>query len=373
MKILVDRNIRGAESTFGRHADLEFMDGRDIRKQHLAGMDALIIRTATRVDRTLLDGTSVGFVGTTSIGTDHLDVPYLEQAGIRWSNAPGCNADSAAEYTLAMAWLACQRLGRRLPGSRVGIIGRGNVGSRVDRLMTAMGAETVANDPPLADQGQTGLVTLEQALDRDIVCLHVPLTREGPYPTFRMIDRDSLARLPDGALLINSARGDVINEGALLDELKSGRIDAALDVWPNEPLLDPELLDRVTVATPHVAGYSDDGKRNGTRIVYQDFCTWSGLTAGEMTDDDPPRPPLSLPPGRKGVSAALEAACFVEYHDKALRALSSEPQASIAKGFDRLRKDYPHRRDFHEWNLACEDPGTSQLFKALGFGINTGS
>lgn len=371
MNILVDRNIRGAESTFGRHAELVFMDGRDIQKRHLAGMDALIIRTATRVDRDLLNGTPIGFVGTTSIGTDHLDIPYLERAGIRWANAPGCNADSAAQYTLAMVWLACERLGRPLEGAAVGIVGRGNVGSRVDRLMTAMGADTVANDPPLADQGQSGLVSLEQALDREIVCLHVPLTRQGPYPTFRMIDKGSLGRVPDGALLINSARGDVICGKALLSELRSGRIEAALDVWPDEPMLEPELLDRTIVSTPHVAGYSDDGKRNGTRIVYEDFCRWSGLDAISMADTDAERPSLSVAGGHAGVSQALEAACFVEHHDQALRALKSQPRESIAAGFDRLRKDYPYRRDFHAWKLACGDPVTGKLLKTLGFKLNT--
>lgn len=371
MKILVDRNIRGAESTFGHHAELQFMDGRAIGKEHLAGVEALIIRTATRVDANLLDGTGIGFVGTTSIGTDHLDIPYLERKGVRWANAPGCNADSAAQYTLAMAWLACKRLGRRLEGKRVGIIGHGNVGSRVARLMRAMDAFTCANDPPLADQGMTGLVSLEEALDCDIVCLHVPLTRDGPYPTYRMMDERLLTRMRPGSLLINSARGDVVDGPALLEFLRQDRLHAALDVWPAEPFLDPEILDRSIVATPHVAGYSDDGKRNGTSIVYRAFCQWAGLTPAVMSEEGLQKPALSVEAGEAGIDGALAAACFVEHHDRALRALEPGTPEHLATGFDRLRKEYPQRRDFHGWNIRCEDAATAARLDALGFDVNT--
>lgn len=372
MKIIVDRNIRGAESTFGRHAELQFMDGRDIRARHLAEADALIIRTATRVDESLLRGSDIGFVGTTSIGTDHLDIPWLDQNGVRWANAPGCNADSAAEYTLAMAWLACQRLERPLEGTSVGVIGHGNVGSRLARLMRAMGANTFANDPPLADRGAAGLVSLDEALACDIVCLHVPLTRDGPYPTFRMIDENRLARMRPGALLINSARGDVVHGPALLESLRRDRLHAALDVWPAEPLLDPELLDRAVVATPHVAGYSDDGKRNGTAIVYHAFCRWAGLEPGRMSEEGVLKPELTVGAAPAGIDQALDAACFVRQHDKALRALKAGTPESIAAGFDRLRREYPPRRDFHGWKIHCGDAATAARLGALGFGVNTG-
>lgn len=372
MKIVIDRNIRGAESTFGRHADLIFLDGRDIRAEHLQHADALVIRTATQVNKSLLEETPVGFVGTTSIGTDHLDIAWLEQSGIPWANAPGCNADSAAQYTLAMAWLACERLGRSLAGSRVGIIGRGNVGSRVEWLMRMAGAQTVANDPPLADMGEAGLVSLEEALLSDIVCLHTPLTRTGPYPTFRLINESRLAQIPMGALLINSARGDVVHGPALLERIERGRLNAALDVWPDEPLLDPALLDRSVVATPHVAGYSDDGKRNGTRIVYEAFCNWADLQPQQMSEKGLLHPEQRVDSGDRGISQALEAACFVPQHDHALRALASSGNEDIARGFDKLRKEYPPRRDFHGWRLHCDDAETASRLEALQFVVNTG-
>jgi len=366
MRIVVDRNIRGVEETFARLGEVCFMEGRAIRRHDLLDADLLIVRTATRVDRDLLDGTGIRFVGTTSIGTDHLDIPYLERAGIAWANAPGCNADSAAQYTLAMIWLACNRLGRGLRDQRVGIVGRGNVGSRLQKLLDALGVQSVANDPPLADAGVPGLVSLAEALSCDIVSLHVPLTRSGPYPTLRMIGREQLARLADGSLLVNAARGDVVDGPELLGQLRAGRLHAALDTWPNEPGLDPELLERTVVATPHVAGYSDDGKRNGSRIVCAAFCAWAGIDRPPPAADSR-RLALSIEDPDAAVDEALEAACFVARHDAALRGLAAAPPAEIARGFDRLRREYPFRRDFHGWDVDCPEPDSARLLAALGF------
>ena len=366
MRIVIDRNIRGAEQTFARLGELVEMEGRAIRREHLLDADLLIIRTATKPNAELLEGTPVRFVGTTSIGTDHLDIPWLERAGIEWANAPGCNADSAAQYTLAMIHLACKRLSRRLGDQRVGIIGRGNVGSRLEKLLSVLGVQTVANDPPLADEGVTGLVPQSEALACDIVSLHVPLTREGPYPTHRMIGAEQLGRMPAGALLVNAARGDVVDGAALLDAVRNDRVQAALDCWPGEPNLDPELLNRTVVATPHVAGYSDDGKRNGTRQVYEHYCAWAGIPPAAPAPDGR-RLELSIEQPATALETALAATCFVERHDAALRVLSASSPDERARGFDRLRKEYPFRRDFHGWDVSCADPACAAQLAALGF------
>jgi erythronate-4-phosphate dehydrogenase len=367
LKIVVDQNIRAARETFGAHADLVFMDGRAICRDDLLEADALIVRTTTRVGPALLQGTPVGFVGSTSIGTDHLDIDWLESAGIAWANAPGCNADSAAQYTLAMIWLACKRLGRSLPDMTAGVIGRGNVGSRVQKLLETLGVPVVANDPPLTAAGVAGLVGLDDALARDIVCLHVPLTREGPCPTHRMIAAAALGRMRDGALLVNTARGDVVDGTALLAELQSGRLHAALDVWPGEPRIDAALLLATCVATPHVAGYSDDGKRNGTLMVYAAFCRWAGLQAVQSLPELDTKPPLQLTRSEDALDIALDASCFVRSHDAALRALAPLSAEHRAAGFDRLRRDYPKRRDFKGWRVHTMDTATATLFRALGF------
>jgi len=347
------------------------MDGRKISNRQLQDTDLLIIRTATRVNAELLTGTPVRFVGTTSIGTDHLDIPWLEQQGIAWANAPGCNADSTAQYTLAMIWLACERLGRDLAKQRVGIVGCGNVGSRVQRLLRTMGAITAANDPPLADAGKPGLVTLEEALDNDIVCLHVPLTREGPYATHRFIGREQFSRMPGGALLVNTARGNVVDGEALLENLVHRRLHAALDVWPGEPLFPAKLLDATTVATPHVAGYSDDGKRAGTRIVYEAYCRWAGLTGATIGHDRADGPELTINADEDGIAKALDASCFVRLHDDAMRKLAALSLEERAANFDRLRRDYPTRRDFQAWTIHCNRDQPAELLQRLGFTVAT--
>jgi erythronate-4-phosphate dehydrogenase len=369
VKIVVDQNIRGAGSTFGRHARLEVVDGRKLRAEQLDDSDILIIRTTTRVDQQLLQNSNVGFVGTTSIGTDHLDIDWLEQQGITWASAPGCNADSAAQYTLAMMWLASERLGRRLTDQRVGIIGCGNVGSRVQRLLAALGVESVANDPPLADCGEPGLVSQEEALAQNIVSLHVPLERAGAHPTHRFISAEQLARMSNHALLVNTARGDVVDGNALMAELEDGRLHAALDVWPGEPIFSSELLELTVVATPHVAGYSDEGKRNGTHMVYRAFCEWADLQPFEPGEPSNGRLELDIAAGEDAVSKALDATCFVRRHDAEMRALSSLKPGDRATEFDRLRREYPSRRDFHAWTIRCKDSEMAQVLGRLGFSV----
>jgi len=369
MRIVIDQNISAARDIFLPHGDIVLLDGRQLKRKQLQGVDALVIRSVTRVNAELLDGTDVGFVGSTTIGIDHMDIPWLEKRGIRWANAPGCNADSAAQYTLAMTWLACDRLGRRLEEQRVGIIGRGNVGSRVEYLLNALGVATLANDPPRADMGETGLVSLERVLAQDIVSVHVPLIRDGRYPTNPLLDQGRLASMADGTLLVNSARGGVIDGHALKQRLLSGKMHAALDVWPNEPDIDGNLLDATTVATPHVAGYSEDGKRNGAMAIYQAFCAWAGqepLTRDVDSEDDRE---FTVNDEKNAVAESLRAACFVEEQDQAMRGLLSLPSALRAQEFDRLRREYPQRRDFNAWRVYCQQETSKIVLRRLGFSL----
>ena len=371
MKILIDENITAAQHLFDPHGEVVRMPGREIRRRHLTHIDALIIRSITQVDAALLQETAVQFVGSTTIGTDHMDTPWLEANGIRWTSAPGCNADSAAQYTLAMIWLACERLNRDPAKQSVGIIGRGNVGSRLQRLLRVLGLKVVANDPPLAEKGASGLVSLPEALAQDIVCLHVPLERGGEWPTFQMINETTLKQMRPGTLLVNSARGDVIDGHALTEVLESNRIVAALDVWPGEPRIDPRLLSLATVATPHVAGYSDDGKYKGAKQVYAAFCSWTGQA--EQSAPALPGGPreLLIPVGKDPLKIALEATCFVEQHDALLKRLADSNAEGIAKGFDTLRRDYPGRRDFAAWKIHCESSEAATRLKRLGFGLES--
>jgi erythronate-4-phosphate dehydrogenase len=367
MKIVVDRNIPGIDETFALAGDIVRVDGRRLDQSQLSHAEVLVTRSTTRVNAGLLEGTPVRFVGTATIGTDHLDIPWLEQHGVTWASAPGCNADAAAQYTLAMIWLACERLGLHPQHQSVGIIGRGNVGYRLQELLDGLDISSVANDPPLADSGVRNLASLEEALSQDIVSLHVPLVHHGPYPTNRLINRMRLSQMSDTALLVNTARGDVIDGAALLTQLNSGRLQAALDVWPGEPQIDSELIQATTVATPHVAGYSSDGRLNGTFMIYKAFCTW--------LDEPPPAPVryngevcnLDLHSGEDPVSTALKAACFVHEQDSAMRHLALLAPGERAIQFDQLRHDYPSRRDFRAWRLHHLHVDKEATLRKLGF------
>jgi erythronate-4-phosphate dehydrogenase len=369
MLIVADRNIPLLEETFGRHGELRLRSGRRIARSDLDGADALLVKSITPVTRDLLAGTKIRFVGSATIGFDHLDTRWMDDNGIAWTSAPGCNADAAAQYTLAMILLARRRLRKDLRGMSAGIVGRGNVGSRVQELLGVLGVRSVANDPPLADAGVEGLVSLDEALARDVVCLHVPLTREGPYPTWGMIDAAALARMRDGALLLNSARGNVVNGNALLSELRCRRLHAALDVWPGEPDIDPALLDAAVVATPHVAGYSEEGRRNGALMVFEAFCRWAGVPEDGSAVPEPPRHELCSGTGPREVAAIVQRVTHIEDDDRAMKALAGLEGRQRRAAFDRLRKDYPLRSDFGAWRVAGAQGKDLETLRALGFGM----
>ncbi len=361
--VVADANIPCLDETFGSHARVVRREGRRICRADLADAEALLVRSVTRVDSDLLKGTPVKFVGTATIGTDHLDTAWLDAAGITWASAPGCNAAAAAQYTLAMMMLACERLESDFFEQTVGIIGHGNVGSRLAALLQALGVECVANDPPLEAAGQRGLVSLDKALAQDIVSLHVPLTRTGPHPTWRMISEHELGRIPDGGVLVNAARGDVLDGDALLRELAIGRLHAALDTWPGEPEADPALVTAATVATPHVAGYSHEGKVNGTYMIYGKFLSWLGqgrLMSGLV-------PETLMSPTASSLTKLIVNVTGVERDDARLRKILDLEQHRVAAAFDRLRAEYPTRHEFTNYRVI--DPELVGLAEKLGFRV----
>jgi erythronate-4-phosphate dehydrogenase len=342
MRIVADTNLVLLNETFGQHGEIDRVSGRDIKAHHVSNADILLLRSVTRADRALLENSGVKFVGTATIGTDHLDTDWMTREGISWAAAPGCNANAAAQYTLAMMLLALDRLGRKISDQSVGIIGHGNVGSRLHGLLNLLGVPVVACDPPLADKGVAGLDSMGKALEQSIVSLHVPLTRHGPYATSKLVNACRLGQLNDHTLLINTSRGGVVDSGPLLSELESGRIQAALDVWPNEPAFDTRLLQASVVASPHVAGYSVEGKQNGTRMVYEAFCKWQGIEA--LTDQYVPGK-TAKPNRPESVVHSLSAACNVAEDDRAMRALLTLNSEERSSGFDRLRQNYRLRHD----------------------------
>jgi erythronate-4-phosphate dehydrogenase len=214
MQIVIDQNIPGYEETFARHGEVLQVDGRKLTKQQLCDAKVLIVRSVTRVDAALLAGSPVRFVGTATIGTDHLDIPWLERHGIIWAGAPGCNADAAAQYTLAMMMLAGKRIGFELAACSIGVVGYGNVGSHLCRLLTAFGVRSLTvNDPLKASTGQCGLSSLDHIKQCDVVSFHVPLSTAGPFATEGMIDSGFLDCLKPHTLLVNTSRGRVTENG----------------------------------------------------------------------------------------------------------------------------------------------------------------
>jgi len=366
---LVDQNIPGISATFAHHGEIVEVDGRSLSRKQIGRAEALIVRSVTAVNAGLLEGTPVRFVGSTTIGTDHMDIPWLERQGIRWASAPGCNADSAAQYTLAMMVLAAQRLGFGLSSRAIGIVGHGNVGSRVHRMLKTCGAGRIkVCDPPLADAGHSGLCAMEELADCSIVSLHVPLTHCDPYPTVGLADETFLSCLPAGALLVNTSRGNVTEKLALQCWLASGRGRAALDVWPDEPSVDAALLEATTVATPHVAGYSLDGKLRGTQMIYMQFCKW--LHTAPVGRDLLSNLGISARLNRREltVDSAILAACPVMRDDGEMRKLTALAEDARRSRFDELRSNYPDRRDFCGWKVPQSAPEElSVILKALGF------
>ena len=263
MFIIADENMPFAAEAFSNLGEVRLVPGRDMKAETLRGADILAVRSVTRVDRALLDDSGVRFVGTATIGMDHVDRDWLAGRGIGFSSAPGCNAVSVAEYVTAALFVLRERLGFSLRGKKLGIVGVGNVGSRVSQRAEALGLEVIWNDPPLAaSTGDSRYRPLEEIYDCDIITFHVPLDKSGPY-SYLIICwmRTFLGRLKPGAIVFNTSRGAVADNVALEAALDSGRLAAAvLDVWEGEPSVRLSLLEKAALGTPHIAGTHMTGK-----------------------------------------------------------------------------------------------------------------
>lgn len=350
MKVLVDENIPFAEETFGQHADLERFHGRQLTAQMLAGVEALITRSITQVDASLLSLYSPKFVGSCTIGTDHLDINYLEDSGIRWTAAPGCNAQSVVDYVLSV--LAVINAGC-LPET-VGIVGCGNVGGLLRERLLKIGCSLKVYDPFLS-KDRIGELTdsLDEVMSCELVCVHTPLTKsdQTEFPTDSMIDRALLGNLPTDAILVNAGRGGVIREHDLI-AFMSQRPDVrvVLDVWENEPAISQELMSMATIATPHIAGYSMEGKMRGTRQIYKEFCDCFGFVPGSVE---------LLPPIAQKLKAESIADLLLQIYNPQVDMYRMRSALTLATGeskktggwFDELRKNYPERREIASYQI----------------------
>ena len=299
MKVIVDNKIPYIKEAINRIADeVVFLPGADFTKEAVKDADALIVRTRTRCNRELLEGTQVKFIATATIGYDHIDTEYCREAGITWTNCPGCNAGSVEQYVRSVLGLLQRKKGLDLKNATIGVVGVGHVGSRVARTAKLLGMRVLLNDPPRADKGETGFVDLDTiARECDVITFHTPLIQEGIYRTYHLVDKDFLFSLKRAPYLINSSRGEVVDTASLLASLAAGKVkDVVIDTWENEPLISRDLLEAAFLATPHIAGYSADGKANATRMSLEALCRFFGMEVEfEIT---PPEGPSDYDPTR---------------------------------------------------------------------------
>lgn len=382
MRIVADENIPLLDGFFAPFGPIRRMPGRSIDKAALADADVLLVRSVTPVTAELLAGTPVRFVGTCTIGTDHLDLPGLAAAGITVASAPGCNARGVVEYVLSCLLTLSERTGQSWRGKTVGVVGVGEVGGRLVSTLEALGVQCLRCDPPLADAGETGLVSLDELIaGADVITCHVPLAHNGAHPTYRLFDQARLQALRQGAWLINSSRGPVIDNQALTAVMTQRTdLQVALDVWEYEPEVDPALARLCALATPHIAGYSLDGKLRGTAQIYAAFCDYLQQPApARLTDLAPEagRATLGVHSGAPAewlFSRALRWVYDVRDDDARMRNMFSVAagEAERRAGFDRLRKDYPLRREAGLLTIAGADelPADARnLLLAAGFSI----
>lgn len=373
IKIVADNKIPFLEGALEGVAQVVYLPGSEISKSDLLDADGLITRTRTKCNAELLEGTAVRFIASATIGYDHIDTDYCREKGIQWTNAPGCNSSSVEQYIVStLLWLALNRK-LNLSGMTLGVIGVGNVGSKVATAARALGMEVLLNDPPRErHEGEAAFVSLDKLKEQaDIISLHVPLNKGGADNTYYLVNADFISQLKSGAILINSSRGSVVDEGALLEGLRSGHIsDAVLDVFENEPDINRDLMEAITLATPHIAGYSLDGKANGTSMSMQALSRFFGLGLDDWLPASIPAPESAelLADASEEDFKALLWEIFSQTYDVSadMRRLRDTPD-----NFEQLRGDYPFRREPSAYAVRLFQgyPEIRTLLEALGFDL----
>lgn len=388
MKIVCATNMPFAMEAFSTLGKTCILEGRNIQAADVRETEILALRSTTKVNRALLEGSKVRFVGTATIGTDHLDIPYFDQAGIKWCFAPGCNANSVSEYiTAALLFLACKH-GFTLEGKTIGVIGVGNVGRRVVQKARALGMRVLMNDPPrerkefriqdsesrmTSQADENPFVSLDHVLaEADIITVHVPLTKEGPDKTVHLADAAFFRRAKKGLIFLNAARGPVVDSPALLKALTDGRVShVVLDTWEGEPNYRLDVMAKVDIATPHIAGHSFEGKVMGTVMVYREVCQFLGVPATwshEPLMPTPLVPEVIVEVGGRPPQAVLREVVRQVYDlegdDRRFRDSAQTDEAGRIRSFDRLRSHYPERREF-QYTTVKLNGGTDSLRRSL--------
>lgn len=382
MKIIADENIPYVKEVFSHLGEVQCYPGRKMSREIVADAEILLVRSVTQVNEKLLQGTSVRFVGTATIGTDHVDEEYLQKRGIKFTSAAGSNSNSVAEYVSTALLMLAEKYAWRLEDKTIGIIGVGNVGSKVAQKAQALGLKVLGNDPPLQREGQgEGFVSLEEVLaEADIVTCHVPLTYSGQDATYHMINQRVLEQMREGTAFFNTARGAVVDSKALKNTMQKKAIGpVVLDVWENEPNIDAEILEAADIGTPHIAGYSLDGKVNGTLMLHEALCEYlkkSDAVQIASLLPQPTVPAIILNPAdgaeQKLLLQAFRSIYDITADDAALRKIIDLPENERGRYFDELRKNYPVRREAFNTRVKIQpdDIALRQKLGKLGFQMN---
>jgi erythronate-4-phosphate dehydrogenase len=373
LKIVADDKIPFLKGALERYAEMIYMPGNEINREMLMHCDALLIRTRTKCNESLLKGTGVRFIGTATIGYDHIDTSYCDKNNIIWTNAPGCNSSSVQQYISAALLKMAYENNFQLKNMTLGIIGVGNVGSKVEKFARVMGMNVLLNDPPRErEEGKKKFLSLEAVLsESDIVTVHVPLIMTGEDHTFHLFNDSAFRKIKKGSWFINSSRGEVTDTKDLKEALNSGILGGAIiDVWENEPAVDLALMDLVSIGTPHIAGYSTDGKANGTAKVVNSISKYFNLPTVNWHPENipsPGSPVFSIDCNGKSeediVREAVNHTYNIDEDNNRFRLAPSD--------FEKLRGNYPLRREFTSYtvDLSGGNKEVRQILRGLGFNL----
>jgi erythronate-4-phosphate dehydrogenase len=376
LKIIVDENAAYAKEAFSTLGEARLLQGREITAEKVKDADALIVRSVTKVNEQLLKNSKIKFVGTATIGTDHIDKKYLESNDIYFTEAAGCNADAVTEFVFALLTKIICEQNLSFKDLKIGVVGVGNIGSRIARLSEILGMKVLKNDPPVQRKSRrTDFVDLNEVMKADIITLHVPLNKEGVDKTYNLFDEKIQKSLKEKTILINSCRGPVVSNTALEKVITEKNFTAVLDVWENEPNINLSLLKKVKYGTPHIAGYSFEGKVNGTTMVYNKLC--------EFLNEEPKWKPV-LPEVNESIikldrklsteqtlNYIFSKIYNIEKDDNNLRKLFETDEEKRGKYFDNLRKTYPLRREFTNYtvNMNIKDLKLEKTLRAFRFNV----
>ena len=374
MEILADREIAAVAEVFEAFGPVRLFDGRRLRQTDIGDAEILLVRSVTPIDHSLLAGTPVRFVGTATAGVDHVDAEFLTRASIEFAYAEGCNARAVAEHVATCLYTYAALRKVPLRELAVGIVGYGNVGRCLATLLKKLGIEFAISDPPLAEaNGAVRTLSLEEIMDHDVVSLHVPLTSTGQHRTVNLIDENGINRLRHEALLINAARGGVVNEGALCRRLEAGApLYAAVDCWSYEPDIDAALLRSAWVATPHIAGHSYEARLEATRMLHTALNVFCGMNevfpSGLKAPAAGRKTPLSAV---GGIAELLSEVHPLAGQSERLRRMLALPTARRGAHFDDVRARFGLRREFSSFIVASDGlaPDTVAELGALGFDV----